>query len=130
MGAAPTIDELYETLPLFSYYYSYDGTGEDAASATAISFRQHGSTAFVEANATPLSNVEAVRLTRFGHTVEISFATPFPMSVVDSLAGDNSPLPTIAQQTITYTRVLRIALVNGSAPLTHTSISYTIAPLS
>ena len=125
-GSAPTIDELYETLPIFSYYYGYDGSEEPASSASVITYRVSGTSSFSAfTNGAEVANVDAVHVTRFGHTVEIAFAAPHPMQIV--LANESSILPTAVAGQIPYVETLRIRLVNGSAPLVTTSIAYTIS---
>ena len=125
-GTAPTIDELYETLPLFSYFYQYDNTMEPASSASQITYRLASASTFAAfTNGVEVANVQAVRVTRFGHTVEIDFGVPHPMQIV--LANDPSIMPTAVARTIPYVETLRVRLVSGSAPLTTTSIAYTIS---
>jgi hypothetical protein len=129
VAAAPTVDELYETLPLFSYFVAQGDQTEAPGTASTVEFVVGG--VAQPATETFTANVSEVRITRFGQTVAITFTTPRAMAVLDTLDPDANlaPLPDISQLRNRYpiTRTLRIRLLDAPAALPEVSISYTIA---
>ncbi len=116
-GAAPTVDELYELFPVFLRY-----AGETEP-PSKVSFRTQGSATFSEA---PLGvetpNVAAVRITRYGRTVELSFTAPRPMKLLLS----DTPLPPNLGSLGYSSATLLVNLGASGGPLTSKSTEYTI----
>lgn len=117
-GAAPAIDELYETFPIFMRF-----AGEQQP-ASLITFRVRGAGAFAAAPAlgTERVNVDAVRITRYGRTVELVFSSGHPMKLV---AAD-TPLPSNLASLGYTSQVLLVNLGASGGPLTPVSTHYTV----
>lgn len=119
-GTAPVVDELYETLPVFSMIQ-----GEGVP--TVVRFRVQGSANFADAVVgAPVVKVDRVRLERYGKAVEIVLATPVTAQIVnDDVALPASP-PSIAA--FAYrSQVLLFDLGQAGGPLMARNIEYTIS---
>lgn len=128
VGAAPMLSALFETIPLLQRFYRYDGGGELEADAAEIRFIVDGVPQV--GGATPVADVDAVQITRFGETVAIEFATPQTVALVATLdpADDLAPLPDVGplRQQYPVTTTLHVVLQASVAPLAPTTLAYTL----
>lgn len=134
LGALPAgVSELYEILPIFDHAYNelpvprpardcpaVNGDSVNPAQLTTVEFVQSGATITPAQNA-PVTDVSAIRVTRFGHTVVIALDMPRTVTLGELLCTDY-------QQWGPVSRNLFISLDTDEASTP--SISYSIRPAS